>query len=207
MLDKAENPEKLIKLMIQEIEDTLVELKASCAGTMATRARLQRSLVKAREHTKKWEANARLAVEKGRDDLAREALLEKRQFLEDQENLERDAEQLSGLVDKYQSDIEQLEEKLDGARKKHRVLVQRHIQAQKRTRAQSTIRYADSTDAMGRFTSFESRIDRMEAEAELINFSRRPSLENTLEGLKTDDSIESELNALKESARGGGKDE
>src|SRR5437868_9618457 len=76
MLDKAEDPEKLIRLMIQEMEDTLVEIKASCAGVMATKKRVQRELEEARTRAQQWGEKARLAVNKGREDLAREALLE-----------------------------------------------------------------------------------------------------------------------------------
>ncbi|HID30145.1 MAG TPA: phage shock protein A, partial [Desulfobacterales bacterium] len=80
MLDRAENPEKMIKLMIHEMEDTLVELKASCAGVMASSKKVQRELQEIRSHTSRWHEKAQLAVEKGRDDLAREALVEKRRY-------------------------------------------------------------------------------------------------------------------------------
>jgi len=76
MLDKAEDPEKLIKLMIHEIEDTLVELKASCAGVMANRRKIQRQLEAIQSRAEYWNKNAELAVRKSRDDLAREALIE-----------------------------------------------------------------------------------------------------------------------------------
>lgn len=197
MLDKAEDPEKLIKLMIQEMEDTLVEIKASCAGAMASRARVQRSLDEARRRAEDWEAKARLAIEKGREDLAREALAEKRHFTGQVEGLERECDQLVSLIERYQDDIVQLEEKLESARKKHRVLVQRHIHAGKRNEVQKKMRKIDTTDAFTRFESFESRIERMEAEADLVNYGRKPSLEDEIESLHTDDDIENELQELK----------
>ena len=73
MLDKAEDPEKLISLMIREMEDTLVEIKASCAGVMANKKKLQRQMSEAQARSENWEQKAALAVTKGRDDLAREA--------------------------------------------------------------------------------------------------------------------------------------
>jgi len=103
MLEKAEDPEKLIKLMIQEMEDTLVEIKASCAGVMASRSRISRALEEARGHSERWQSKAQLAIEKGRDDLAREALVEKRNFQTEVTNFEKEAEQLSELIEKYQS--------------------------------------------------------------------------------------------------------
>jgi phage shock protein A len=88
MLDRAEDPEKLIRLMIQEMEDTLVEIKASCAGAMATQKKVQREREHLRGRVKQWEDRAQLAVDKGREDLAREALMEKRRYLRQAEILE-----------------------------------------------------------------------------------------------------------------------
>jgi phage shock protein A len=198
MLDKAEDPEKLIKLMIQEMEDTLVELKASCAGAMASRARVLRTEQTASEKADNWAAKARLAMEKGREDLAREALTERRAFADEAEARRSEAENLTEIITKYQDDIQQLEEKLVAARNKHRVLVQRHIQARHRRTAQEKIRTAETSDAMARFDSFESRIDRMEADADLVNFGRKNSLDEEFASLERNDKVEDELNALKE---------
>ncbi len=197
MLDKAEDPEKLIKLMIQEMEDTLVEIKASCAGTMAGRARVTRALEEAKRRADDWETKAQLAIEKGREDLAREALLEKRALREQVDSLERETDQLAAIVDQYQKDIQQLEEKLETTRNKHRVLVQRHIHAQRRAKAQTNIRQVDTSDAFIRFDQFENRIERMEADADLINPPRRPPLEDEFKRLQTDEAVEGELAALK----------
>ena len=151
MLEKAEDPEKLIKLMIQEMEDTLVELKASCAGAMASRTRVTRARDAAAEGVQKWDGKARLAIEKGREDLAREALLEKRACQQETDDREKEIAHFDELISQYQKDIAQLEEKLEGARNKHRILVQRHIHATHRKSAQSKIRKADSSDAFFRF--------------------------------------------------------
>jgi phage shock protein A len=200
MLEKAEDPEKLIKLMIQEMEDTLVELKASCAGAMASRTRVTRARDTAAEGAKKWDGKARLAVEKGREDLAREALLEKRACQQEVEDREKEIIHFDELVSQYQKDILQLEEKLESARNKHRILVQRHIHAGHRKSAQSKIRKADSSDAFFRFEQFENRIERMEADADLVNF-RGADLEDEFSKLETDEQIENELASLKESIK------
>ena len=89
MLDKAEDPEKLIRLMIQEMEDTLVEIKASCAGVMAAKKKVQRELAEVHTRALQWGNKAQLAVNKGREDLAREALIEKRRYRERANALER----------------------------------------------------------------------------------------------------------------------
>lgn len=203
MLDKAEDPEKLVKLMIREMEDTLVEIKASCAGAMASKKKVQRALEEAQGRASEWGNKAQLAVNKDREDLAREALLEKRRYIERTESLQREVDQVDALVEQYQSDIMQLEEKLASAREKQRVLVQRHIHAQGKKRAQQDIRRADATDAILRMEQFENRIERMEAEADLVNFGRKRSLEDEFDALEDDEDLERELAELKEKAKQG----
>lgn len=197
MLDKAEDPEKLIKLMIQEMEDTLVEIKASCAAAMATKAKVVRALDDVQYRVDDWGSKARLALSKGREDLAREALAEKRVFSEEAERLQKEIDQLEGIVGKYQGDIGQLEEKLANARKKHQMLLQRHTQAQKRYQAQSVLRKNNNLDAFARFDAFENRIERMEADADLVNAKARPSLTDEFAKLEGDETLENELAALK----------
>jgi phage shock protein A len=203
MLDRAEDPEKLIKLMIREMEDTLVELKASCAGVMANTRKFQRQGEEAQSRAKYWEEKAELAVNKGRDDLAREALVEKRRHTERVEALEQEIAEHNGLVDQYQEDIRQLEERLRSAQEKQRMLVQRHIRANKRRRAQEEIRRVDSAESMFKFEDLENRIERMEAEADMVNFGRKPSLEAEFDSLVVDEEIEKELKTLKSSLTKG----
>ena len=201
MLDKAEDPEKLISLMIQEMEDTLVEIKASCAAAMAASKRTQRQMEEAQGRSRNWDEKAGLAVSKGRDDLAREALIEKRRYADRAYSFEKELHEMNSLIQQYQDDIKQLEEKLRGAREKQRLLVQRHVHAFKKRRAQEEIRRMDSTGAILKFEEFENRIERMEAEADLVNFGRKPTLEAKFEELLVDDEIEKELQTLKSSLR------
>ena len=199
MLDKAEDPEKLIKLMIREMEDTLVEIKASCAGVMASMKKIQRQLDEVQTRIKYWGERAALAARKGRDDLAREALLEKRRYGERAGSLEEELSEHSLLVEQYQEDIGQLEDKLGSAREKQRMLQQRHIHARRKMRAQEDIRRMETSDAIFRFEEFENRIERMEAEADLVNFGRKQTLEGELDSLLVDDDIEKELQRIKSS--------
>lgn len=199
MLEKAEDPEKLIKLMIQEMEDTLVELKASCAGAMASKARIERMLSSAEDSAGDWQRKAQLAIEKGREDLAREALIQRRNALLEVEARTDERGHFDELVEQYQDEIRQLEEKLQGARNKHRILVQRHIQASKRKESQTRIRKANTSDAFVRFDQFESRIERMEADADLVNHAAsKPTIDDEFEALERDEGIEIELASLKE---------
>ena len=197
MLDQAEDPEKLVRLMIQEMEDTLIDLKASCAGAIAARKKVGRSFDEISTRAANWENKAMLAIQKGREELAREALLEKRRVSEGVASLEKETVGLDEVIRNYQTDITQLEEKLSSAREKQRVLVQRHIHAQHKTRAQEQIRRSETSDALLRYEQFEARVERMEAEADLVNYGRKPSLEEQFAQLERDEEIEKELAALK----------
>ena len=201
MLDKAEDPEKLIKLMIREMEDTLIEIKASCAGVLAGRKKLRRRLDDANGREKYWQEMANLAVDKARDDLAREALGEKRHFSEMSAGIKHELVEHDDMVDQYQGDIRQLEDKLHNAREKQRMLVQRHIRARRKRRAQEQIRRVDNFETLTRFDSLENRIERMEAEADLVNFGRKPTLKEAFDKLYVDGDIEKELAALKSSRK------
>ena len=127
--------------------------------------------------------------------------MEKRRYRQRAEALEEEADHCDSVITQYHSDIAQLEDKLGSAKEKQRMLVQRHIQAQKRKRAQNEIRRVDSADTLVRFEQFENRIERMEAEADLVNFARKPSLEEEFAMMEKDDEIEAELRALKETTK------
>ena len=198
MLDKAEDPEKLIRLMIREMEDTLVEIKASCAGSMAQLAKSNRELADVREKLDRWTERAQLAIDRGRDDLAREALLEKRAVQKRTEALEEEAVRIQEIVLQYKNDIKELESKLEQARNKHKVLIQRHVRARQSQAVQSSIRKVYTKTAMMKFESFEQRIDRMEADADLVNYGVKKDLDTQFADLERDEEIEKELEELRQ---------
>jgi len=202
MLDVAEDPEKLIRLMSQEMEDTLVEVKANCAGAIAARKKAERAEAAARAAVGEWEGRARLALDKNRDDLAREALREKQRFAEQAETFGQEATACGEIVAQYKQDIAAVEEKLQAARERHRLLVQRHTRARNHKQAQATLRRAGSLDAVARFDQLENRIERMESEASLVNYAPNTSLVEQLEALRGEDKLENELEALKRRHRG-----
>jgi len=199
MLDQAEDPEKLIKLMIREMEDTLIEIKSSCANAIANQKKVQRLLDDIQEKENFWAKKAELAVEKGKDALARQALQEKRRYTQKTEAVEIELTELSMIIEQYRDDICELENKLKSAREKQRLLVQRHIRANGKKRAQEEIRRAGSTEIMLKFEELENHIERMEAEADLVNYGKPSTLEEEFDALEADDDIEAELNKLKSS--------
>ncbi len=200
MLDRAEDPEKLIRLMIQEMEDTLVEIKAASAGVMAGIAKVERQMEGAQNRANYWDEKAELAVNKGREDLAREALIEKRKYTQMVEALDNELSEHNLLIDQYKDDMGQLEEKLISARKKEKILIQRHIHAGNKKRAQEEMRRFEGSDVLIKFDELENRIERMEAEADLVNFGKKPSLHEEMDKLAVDEEIEKELQALKSPA-------
>jgi len=202
MLDRAEDPEKLIRMMIQEMEDTLIELKAACAGVMADSKRVEQQQTETARRIQYWDDNAKLAINKGREDLAREALIEKRRFVQRTGSLTGELAEHQTLLDQYKDDIQQLEDKLKSAREKERLIIQRHIYATRKKRAQQEIRRMDNTDTIIKFEELENRIDHMEAEADLVNFGRKPNLAEELERLALDEEIEQELRSLKTPSMG-----
>ena len=197
MLDKAEEPEKMIRLMIQEMEETSVELKAACAGLMADQKRLTRDLSQASERMELWSNRARLAMEKGREDLAREALLEKLSAQRLSEGLERERDRFAVLIEQAREDIEQLEAKLESAKERQRSLAKRHVRADHRMRARSNVSRVQSSDVMMRFDQFEQRIERMEAEAELAAPRQNRNLEQEFALLEGSDEVEEQLASMR----------
>lgn len=201
MLEKAEDPEKMVRLMIQEMEDTLVEIKAQCAGVMAEHKTLQRQGAEMRERADEWEKKAERAIEKGREDLAREALAEKRLYTERADAIMPQAAECGEMVDQYRRDIEELEAKIATVREKQRALATRHRHARTRKEAQTRIRRAETSDALARFEAFERRIDRMEAEADLVN-AHRPPLDERFREMEHDEELEKELDAVRRRVKG-----
>lgn len=202
-LDKAEDPEKLVKQMIREMEDTVVEIKAACAGAMAQQRKAQREKTEAQRNVNRWAERAEMAMDRGREELAREALYAKRRHLDDVEVLEAEAAKLGDIVDAYRADIIQIEEKLQTARERQQVLVQRHIHAVHKRRAQEEIRKFDTSGVIVRFDQLQQRVERAEAEAEVAGIGRngRGSLEQEFVRMERDERIERELSELKSRVR------
>jgi len=201
MLDRAEDPEKMIRLMISEMEETLVELKSSTASLMADKLKVKREGDWMQSEVRKWSERASLAMDKGREDLAREAIIEKQRFEARMQELDAEVAKFDGLIDQSRSDINRLEEKITAARKKQRLLVQRQNRAQGRMQTEKNIRKAGSSEAILKFEEYEHRIDRMEAAAGLAATApakQGESLEEKFARLETDQAVEKELAALKE---------
>lgn len=197
MLDSAEDPEKLIRLMIREMEETLVELKSSCAATMAESATIGRQLTEAQDALALWDNRALLALKANREDMAREAVLETVEIKETIAHLEKELAAYEELVRKCREDIALLEDRINATRDKQRLLASRHNQAQLRRSAREKARKLDSLEAMKRFDSLTQRIERMENEADLA-YTKPSQPAHTFRELEKEDEVSTRLAQLRE---------
>jgi phage shock protein A len=197
VLEKAEEPEKIIRLMIQEMEDTLVEIRSAAAKCIADRKETGRHIEYLQREKDEWERRAELAVRREREDLARAALSEKQAIDDKVASLKTDQESLDSQLEKFNSDITQLQSKLDDAKTRQRSIVIRHNTATSQLSARKHI-HSDRIDEMlYRFENAERRIDRVESESEAISMGRTQNLADQIEGLEDDDRVEAELAELK----------
>lgn len=198
ILDQAENPEKIIRLMISEMEDTLVEVRAQAARTIADRKDLERHLCRARRERAEWETRAERALKKGREDLARSALVEKHYFEEAIVGLEVEFEDIDESMGRYDEDVTLLEKKLREVRAKQKSVVTREITAVNAKRVREQLYDPRIEDAFARFDAMERRIDRTEAEVEAFDLGDGVTLEREIEYLDRDDKLNEELAELKQ---------
>ncbi|CAM2006170.1 PspA/IM30 family protein [Acanthopleuribacter pedis] len=196
MLDKAEDPNKMVRLMINEMEDTLTRVKSSAAEVIADRIRLSRERDELRMRAEDWENKATLAVTKGRDDLAREALEQKLTYDQRAAEAGKKVTEMEDVVRKYQLDIERLEAQLNSAFQRQRELQAKNKQARNRKQVDS---YLNTQDAFNKFEQFNRRLDRLEAETEVMGYGQNEeqSLEQKFAELEQSSRIEAELQKLK----------
>jgi phage shock protein A len=202
MLDKAEDPEKIARLIIQEMEDCLVEVRSAAARSMADKKEYERDIVALEASRLDWANKAELAVEKGREDLARGALAAKQRSEREIESRRLALKAIEEVGAKRQDDLEKLQAKLDEAKTKLRALIVRREAAEQRIQMRSRIEVNKVDEAMRRYAQVERKVDEMEAYADLINVGER-GLEAQFQELAAEESIEKELAEIKR-RRGGG---
>jgi phage shock protein A len=197
ILDKAEDPEKMIRLIIQEMEDTLVEVRTASARTIAERKDLSRNQNYLLKEADEWEAKAELAINKDREDLARAALLEKKRCDEASENMAAELATLDESLDKLSSEVTLLQEKLDDARARQSTLLLRHNAASSRVKVRSNIQKASGVEVATKFAKFERKLDQLDATIEAQDIGRNNSLSDEISQLETEEQLEQQLAALK----------
>jgi len=204
ILDRAEDPAKMIRLIIVEMEDTLVEVRSSAARAIAERKEVERSLGRYRAAQDEWAHKAEIALSKGREDLSRAALMEKSKLAEETKMLEDELTRLDDALVKAESDIVRLQEKLTEAKAKQKALVARHETASNRLRVRRTLHDGRIDDAFARFEQVEKRLDAAEGQVEAFDLGRGKSLHQEIAELESESAIEQELARLKEKLTSGG---
>ena len=199
MLDKAEDPKKLIRLLIQEMEENLVELRSGAAKHIAQRKQLEAQLQRANSQLIDWAVKAQLAVNKGRDDLARSALIQKQQAAERVATLEQDLDRYNVALSSATEDATRLEQKMQEARTRQQALMARHTQAKTRIKVKEQLASHKIDDAILRFESFEKKVVALESEVESYELGQsEQSVAAQFKQMEQDDAIEQQLNELKQ---------
>ncbi|WP_456372566.1 phage shock protein PspA [Thiolapillus sp.] len=197
MLDKAENPEKIIRLVIQEMEDTLVEVRSDAARTIAEKKKLVRRIDLMQREIMEWQRKAELALSKEREDLARAALKEKHNLENTSEAMEHELNLLEEQLVQLNQDTSKLQKKLDDAKARHKTMMMKHSTVSGRLRTREKLHDSRIDDALARFENVEQKMEHMEGKVESYDLGRDPSLEDQFAELEAEDIIEDELNKLK----------
>jgi phage shock protein A len=199
LLDKAEDPAKMIRLIILEMEETLVEVRASAARTIADQKEMRRQIARLETVQEGWTEKAELALSKGREDLAKAALHEKQKAADVASQLHREIGELDDALKASEEDINKLQAKLREARARQNSIVTRLESAHQRARMREMYAGARADEAFARFEMLERRVDLAEGRAEAAAMGAAPkSLEEEIAELRTADKVDAELAALKE---------
>ena len=198
LLDKAEDPAKMIRMIILEMEETLVEVRASAARTIADQKEMRRHIAKLQTLQDSWTEKAELALSKGREDLAKAALTEKQKASDMCEQLGHEIGVLDEALKASEEDITKLQTKLREARARQNSIVTRLESANNRTKLREMTNGSKVTDAFSRFDMLERRVDFAEGRAEAMGLGSIPkTLEEEIAELKSSDKVDAELAAMK----------
>ena len=198
MLDKAEDPEKLVRMIISEMENTLYDVRRESAKTIADKKDMERQVKNYQAEIISWQQRAEMALDKDRDDLAKQALAEKHRVEEAVEAQSKELASLDLALGRLENDIAKLQSKLNEAVARRKAIVARHetvratIQIRKRTETNHI------GEALSRFDRFEKRMDELEAEVEAMDLGKNVNLSHQIDSLNVNDNLNQELDELKE---------
>lgn len=209
LLDKADDPAKMIRMIILEMEETLVEVRASAARTIADQKEMHRHTVKLQKLQADWADKAQLALSKGREDLARAALMEKKKAGDMADQLKAEIVVLDDALRAYEQDIEKLQNRLREARSRQTAIAARLESAENRVKLRTLLSTERVDDAMARFDQLERRVDYAEGRADALSLAdgsnQTPNLADEIAALASSDKIDAELEEMKRALGQGGE--
>lgn len=203
MLDKAENPEKMIKLIIQEMEETLVEVRSTAAKHIAEKKTVMRNIREMESRVANWQQKAELALSKGREDLAKSALVEKQNCTQKLAEFNEELAQFDEYLTAVQQDGQRLQEKLTEAKRKQDAYKVRQQSAEVRLKVREKAAVYNIDEAISKFERYQQKIDRVEAEVEAYDMTSAKDLDSQFRELEKDENIEQELEQLKQKVVNG----
>jgi phage shock protein A len=197
LLDQSEDPSRMIRMIIVEMEETLVEVRATAARSIADIKERRRACQRLDDLQHGWVEKAGLALEKGREDLARAALSEKQKAAEMAEGLHAEVAQIEAVLKGYEADIQRLQAKLAEARARQNAIASRFESAVSRARTSELLHGNRSQEAFAKFELLERRADFAEGRADALALSGPRSLEEEIAELRSADAVDAELDAMK----------
>ena len=205
LLDRSEDPSRMIRMIILEMEETLVEVRASAARSIADAKEMRRAISRLDGLTDSWTEKAELALSKGREDLAKAALIERQKAADMAKGLETEIKVVDDTLKTYEADIAKLQSKLREARARQNALATRMESAVTRAKAREVLNGSRTEDAFSRFELLERRADFAEGRAEALGMTGPKSLEEEIAELRAEEAVDAELEALKAKLAGKGK--
>jgi phage shock protein A len=197
LLDRAEDPSRMIRMIILEMEETLVEVRASAARSIADAKEMRRAMVRLEGLTDSWTEKAELALSKGREDLAKQALIERQKAADMAKSLEDEVAVIDTTLKAYEADIAKLQGKLREARARQNAISTRIESAVTRAKAREMLNGSRTEDAFSRFELLERRADFAEGRADALGMTGPKSLEEEIADLRAEEQVDKELEALK----------
>jgi len=203
LISKAEDPEKVIRQLILDMNNQLIQVKTQVAAAIADERLLQKRYEDNQKKADEWQRKAELAVANGQDELAKEALLRKRSFQETADGFKEQWTQQSAQVEELKEALTQLEAKINEAQTKKDLLIARSRRAKAETTIRQTLANADSTSALSEFERKEEKVDEQEARAKAYAELDEDTLDQRFKQMEQEDDITKELEALKSKVGGG----
>ncbi|MDX1281262.1 phage shock protein PspA [Shewanella colwelliana] len=197
LLDKAEDPEKMVRLIIQEMEDTLVEVRSTSAKVLAEKKEILRRIAKVQEQVQDWQDKAELALSKDREDLAKAALLEKQKASELAATLQQELVVVEEQINRLKEEVNLLQEKLADAKARQKTIIMRKQTASSRLEVKRQLDSSKIDNAMSKFEQYERRVEGLESQVESYDLGNQKTLNDEFAALEAEDSVNAELEALK----------